>query len=146
MGDFRALEIATGNPIRIFVLVEVNGKYKICQGACFDFYQFEVEAKDRMTDVEWRVAMGFDTGFIKTKDGTYKADNRAPWWDDEENKLEEGSVELTKDSFTNDFKFQDWTNSYKEKGLMFSERINTYYIDYCGVYRDKNICVDYQGD
>ena len=145
IGDYSVLEIATGNPIRIFVLVNAGGKYKICQGAAYDFYQFEVEPEKRMNDIEWRTEMGFDKGYKKNKDGKYIDwdEQYAEWYGIE---LDEGEALEEIDLKNVDFKFQDWTNSYKEKGLMFSERINTYFIDHCGSYRDKNICVTYEND
>ena len=89
--------------------------------------------------------MGFDKGYKKNKDGKYVPwdEQYARWYGVE---LDEGEELKDIDSKNIDFKFQDWTNSYKEKGLMFSERINTYYIDHCDSYTDKNICVGYEVD
>ena len=92
-GDGNALEIATGNPIKVYVLVEVDGKYKICSGGVFDFYQFTIPARDRMTDKEWRVMMGFEYA------DSYDMSDR------------ESSLKTIKENL----KFQDWTKSYRHK-------------------------------
>lgn len=104
-GMYYAREIATGNPIKMYVLVKVEDKYKVCAGAVFDFYQFEVPIADRMTDIEWRTSMGFDTDLIVDA----KAEVKSPWEDD--------YVDVTyKSDKDAKFEFQSWTNSYKYGG------------------------------
>ena len=94
-GMDRAREIAIGNPIKIYVLVEVDGLYKICSGGVYDFYQFEVDAKDRLTDKEWKTMMDFEYFFS---------------WEKEESDAPDKNI---LESIKNSIKFQDWTNSYK---------------------------------
>ena len=93
-GNENALEIATGNPVKIYVLVEVDGVKKIASGAAYSFYQFSVPASERMTDKEWRVEMKFDFGY--EEDENWAFDMRTDY---EEKKAK--------------FHFQDWTDSYK---------------------------------
>ena len=52
------LEMATGDPAIIYVVVPVEGKLRVAQGTVYSFYQFEVPIEDRMTDSEWRKKMG----------------------------------------------------------------------------------------
>lgn len=105
-GGYYAREIATGNPLKVYVLVEVDGKYKVCSGGVFDFYQFEVPAQDRMTDIEWRTAMGFDDNLLNA--GESPVDD--PW--------SMAANEVKSKIFTvgakKDFTFQTWTNSYRD--------------------------------
>lgn len=54
------LELATGNPATIYVVVPVEGSLRIAKGSVFDFYQFEQPLSDRMTDHEWRIKLGID--------------------------------------------------------------------------------------
>lgn len=46
------LEVATGNPMCIDVIVEFGGKLRCVSGAVYSFYQFTNDT--RMTDSEWR--------------------------------------------------------------------------------------------
>ena len=105
-GGYYAREIATGNPLKVYVLVEVDGKYKVCSGGVFDFYQFEVPVQDRMTDIEWRTAMGFDDNLLNA--GESPVDD--PW--------SMAANEVKSKIFTmgakKDFTFQTWTNSYRD--------------------------------
>ena len=55
------LEAATGNPSRIIVAIEVDGKIKLAQGSVYSFYQFVWPMNDRLTDSKWRVMMGFQS-------------------------------------------------------------------------------------
>ncbi len=105
-GGNTALEIATGNPIKVYVIVEVDGKYKICSGGVYDFYQFEVNAEDRMTDKEWRVMMGFEYAYSYGGMG------------DRENSLK---------SLKEDLKFQEWTKSYRYQNINNSSGHYTLY-------------------
>ncbi len=54
------LEIATGSPSTIYVIVSVDGVRKIATGTVFSFYQFTQPIGDRMTDTQWREKMGID--------------------------------------------------------------------------------------
>ena len=48
------LEIATGKPSDIYVLVPFDGAYHLCSGSAFTYYEFEQPISDRLTDEEWR--------------------------------------------------------------------------------------------
>lgn len=63
------LEIATGNPSRIYVVVHVDGKVKLAAGSVYTFYQFPWAINDRLTDSKWRYMMG------------YQADENGNWRD-----------------------------------------------------------------
>lgn len=54
------LEMATGNPETIYVVVPVDGKLRIALGSVYSFYQFEQPISDRMTDKEWRKKLGIE--------------------------------------------------------------------------------------
>lgn len=54
------LEVATGNPSRIYVVVEVDGVIKIATGSVYSFYQFPWPMHDRLTDTAWRQMMGWE--------------------------------------------------------------------------------------
>ena len=49
------LEVATGNPLEITVVVPIDGKLHVASGAVYSFYQFEQPLADRMTDAQWRL-------------------------------------------------------------------------------------------
>jgi len=66
----QVLEVATGNPSCIYVLVEVDGLVKIARGSVYEFYQFPWEGS-RLTDKEWRQMMGIECG----DDGMYNFDD-----------------------------------------------------------------------
>lgn len=66
----RCLEVGTGNPSTIYVVVPIDGELHICVGSVYSFYQFEQPLSDRMTDSEWRQMMGISV----TDDGTYSYD------------------------------------------------------------------------
>ena len=61
------LEVGTGNPSRIYVVVRVDGVLKIAEGAVYSFYQFEQPIQDRLTDTKWRQMMGIEL----TDEGSY---------------------------------------------------------------------------
>ena len=61
------LEVGTGNPARIVVMVRVDGVMKLAQGVIYSFYQFEQPIENRLTDTEWRQMMGIEL----TDDGSY---------------------------------------------------------------------------
>lgn len=54
------LELATGNPALLTVIVPVDGTLRIATGAVYSFYEFTQPLDQRMTDHEWRVALGID--------------------------------------------------------------------------------------
>ena len=72
------LEVGTGNPSRIYVIVPIDGELHICQGAVYSFYQFEQPLSNRLTDNAWRQMMGI----ALTDDGTYNYDSAVdqPAW------------------------------------------------------------------
>lgn len=56
-----ALEVATGNPSEIYVVVKVDGMIKVARGSVFSFYQFPWPSSDRLTDTKWRQMMGIQS-------------------------------------------------------------------------------------
>lgn len=64
------LEVATGNPSRIYVVVKVDGSLRIAVGSVYSFYQFPWPMGDRLTDSKWRVMMGFQAN----EEGYYNQD------------------------------------------------------------------------
>ncbi|MCR5672253.1 MAG: DUF3160 domain-containing protein [Lachnospiraceae bacterium] len=54
------LEMATGDPALIYVVVNVDGKLRIAEGSVYSFYQFEQPLSERLTDSEWRKKMGIE--------------------------------------------------------------------------------------
>ncbi len=54
------LEIATGNPSRIYVVVKVDGKVKVAAGSAYMFYQFPWPLEDRLTDNKWHQMLGIE--------------------------------------------------------------------------------------
>ncbi len=56
------LEMATGDPATIYVVVPVDGKLRIALGSVYSFYQFVNPISDRLTDSEWRRMMGIELG------------------------------------------------------------------------------------
>ena len=72
------LEVATGNPSRIYVVVNVEGQLKIASGSVYSFYQFTQPIDSRLTDSEWRYMMGIQCD----EDGRYNWDNKIdqPSW------------------------------------------------------------------
>lgn len=61
------LEMATGNPSTIYVVVKVDGKIKIARGSVYSFYQFTWPIDDRLTDAKWRQMLGIQAD----EDGNY---------------------------------------------------------------------------
>ncbi len=55
----QVLEIATGLPDAIYVIVNVDGVIKIARGSVYSFYQFSWDMNDRLTDSKWRYMMGY---------------------------------------------------------------------------------------
>lgn len=71
------LEAATGDPSLIYVAVKVDGKVKLARGSVFSFYQFvQPMEQGRMTDTQWRVMMGIQSG----KDSNYDSKVEHPDW------------------------------------------------------------------
>ncbi len=61
------LEMATGDPAVIYVVVPVDGTLRVAEGSVYSFYQFRNPISDRMTDSEWRRMMGIELN----DDGSY---------------------------------------------------------------------------
>lgn len=55
----QVLEIATGTPSLIYVVINVDGKVKLARGSVYTFYQFPWALSDRLTDSKWRYMMGY---------------------------------------------------------------------------------------
>ena len=47
------LQLGTGSPDMIYVLVQFDGDIRICRGSVFSFYQFTQPIAERLTDEEW---------------------------------------------------------------------------------------------
>jgi len=56
------LEMATGQPNAIYVIVNVDGLIKIARGTVYSFYQFPWPISDRLTDSKWREMMAYEPG------------------------------------------------------------------------------------
>lgn len=50
----RVLEEAVGNPCNLFVIVPVDGRLTLLQGAAFSYYEFKQPMSDRLTDEAWQ--------------------------------------------------------------------------------------------
>jgi hypothetical protein len=50
----QVLEVAVGNPCKLYVLIPFYGKTYLAVGGCFSYYEFPKPASERMTDEEWR--------------------------------------------------------------------------------------------
>lgn len=72
------LQIATGRPAEVVVVVPVDGQLRLASGVVFDFYQFEQPMSNRLTDTQWRQMIGQ----WMNDDGTYNWDSQVekPWW------------------------------------------------------------------
>lgn len=66
----QVLEMATGNPSMIYVVVNVEGSLRIARGSVYTFYQFPWPLNDRLTDSKWRQMMGLQAD----EDGNYNYD------------------------------------------------------------------------
>ena len=73
-----ALEVATGNPSEIYVVVNVDGIIKVARGSVYSFYQFPWPSGDRLTDTKWRQMMGIQAD----ENGNYNYDKpvQRPDW------------------------------------------------------------------
>ncbi len=72
------LEVGTGRPMEMMVVVEVDGMLKIASGPVYSFYQFEQPISERLTDNKWRQMLGCEV----TEEGFYEPDEslRYPEW------------------------------------------------------------------
>ena len=72
------LQVATGRPAEILVVVPVDGTLRLASGAVYDFYQFKHPSSDRLTDQAWRQMIGQWAG----ADGTFNWDAKVekPQW------------------------------------------------------------------
>lgn len=72
------LEQAIGGMASIYVVVPVEGKLRIAQGAVFSYYQFIQPIDERLTDSEWRRKIGMEL----TDDSEYVIDEsiKQPEW------------------------------------------------------------------
>jgi hypothetical protein len=50
----QVLEVAVGNPCRLYVLIPFYGKTYLAVGGCFSYYEFPKPVNRRMTDEAWR--------------------------------------------------------------------------------------------
>ena len=50
----QVLEVAVGNPCKLYALIPFYGKTYIAVGGCFSYYEFPKPVYERMTDEEWR--------------------------------------------------------------------------------------------
>ena len=78
----RVLQVATGRPADILVIVPVDGQLRIASGVIYDFYQFEQPIGERLTDTEWRQMIGQEIGEDGMYTWMYNYDNpiEKPWW------------------------------------------------------------------
>lgn len=67
----KVLEVGTGNPSRIFVVIKVDGKIKLASGSVYSFYQFAWPMGDRLTDSKWRQMMAIQAN----EEGDYEKDS-----------------------------------------------------------------------
>nr|MCR5687235.1 DUF3160 domain-containing protein [Lachnospiraceae bacterium] len=75
----RVLEMATGDPACIYVIVPVDGKLRIAEGSVYSFYQFEQPIDERLTDSEWRKMMGIELESYDSYAGYGKAKDHPDW-------------------------------------------------------------------
>ena len=67
----KVLEVGTGNPSQIFVVIKVDGKIKLARGSVYSFYQFAWPMDDRLTDSNWRQMMAIQAN----EEGNYEKDS-----------------------------------------------------------------------
>lgn len=65
------LEVGTGAPSKILVIVPVDGKLKLTQGSVYSFYQFSWPLEDRLTDTKWRQMLGIQ----QDEEGNFSTDD-----------------------------------------------------------------------
>ena len=75
----RVLEVGVGRPMRLLVVVPVEGRLQLCQGAIFSYYEFTQPMNNRLTDEQWRAMLqagtapampAWDSSFSASKDLT----------------------------------------------------------------------------
>ncbi|MEA3311822.1 MAG: DUF3160 domain-containing protein, partial [candidate division WOR-3 bacterium] len=54
----QVLQEATGDPARLYVLVEIDAKPYVAQGATYTYYEFKQPMSDRLTDEAWQEMLG----------------------------------------------------------------------------------------
>ncbi|MEA3311902.1 MAG: DUF3160 domain-containing protein [candidate division WOR-3 bacterium] len=62
----QVLEEATGSPARLYVLVEIDAKPYVAQGATYTYYEFKQPMSDRLTDEAWQEMLGRDQAPAKS--------------------------------------------------------------------------------
>lgn len=67
----KVLEVGTGNPSNIFVVIKVDGKIKLAKGSVYSFYQFAWPMSDRLTDSKWCQMMAIQPN----EEGNYEKDS-----------------------------------------------------------------------
>ncbi|MCR5735305.1 MAG: DUF3160 domain-containing protein [Lachnospiraceae bacterium] len=77
------LEVGTGDPREIFVLVEVDGKLKIASGTVYSFYEFPWPMDDRLTDSKWRQMLGIEIEDWQNYVEYEGPEVEMPYWADE---------------------------------------------------------------
>jgi hypothetical protein len=55
------LEEGVGYPYHLFVVVPVDGRLTLCQGAAFSYYEFKQPMSDRLTDEAWQAKLANNT-------------------------------------------------------------------------------------
>ncbi|MCR4647256.1 MAG: DUF3160 domain-containing protein [Oscillospiraceae bacterium] len=71
------LEVGTGKPMEMYVVVEVDGQLKVASGPVYSFYQFEQPISDRLTDSKWRTMLGYEVN----EEGRYEQDTKVQYPD-----------------------------------------------------------------
>ncbi|MCR4739848.1 MAG: DUF3160 domain-containing protein [Lachnospiraceae bacterium] len=77
------LEVGTGNPREINVLVEVDGKIKIAVGTVYSFHEFSWPISDRLTDSKWRQMLGIEVEDWQNYEPYEGPEVELPYWEDE---------------------------------------------------------------
>ncbi|HUL62170.1 MAG TPA: DUF3160 domain-containing protein, partial [Methanocella sp.] len=57
----QVLEEAVGDPAHVFVIVPIDGKLTLTQGAIFSYYEFKQPMSDRLTDEAWQAKLDAGT-------------------------------------------------------------------------------------
>ncbi|MGC8893820.1 MAG: DUF3160 domain-containing protein [candidate division WOR-3 bacterium] len=65
----RCVEVGVGEPLWIGVLVLIDGKPYIAEGACFSYYEFKQPISERLSDEDWRYWDGERPGRQKWLEG-----------------------------------------------------------------------------
>ncbi len=73
------LETATGRINPIYVVVPIDGELHLCKGGVWSYYEFEQPMTDRLTDSEWRAALGIGNAGAPTG---YSKPEMVEWVDD----------------------------------------------------------------